>query len=250
MPLKAIKQYTLILGLFMLGMPNSDSLGNLQDDALQAILERQYFNYKASYGSNNQIGELIVSVAHQDSEILVTAEFKISNALAKLFLDPYIIQNRFVATPEKLLLLNGQTRKPNSSEIISSYAIDRERGTIQYSKQKSISLPADVKIDTSDFPIVMAISDLESLAGSDVLIVSDKKISLYHYQKPVREDVVIKGQKYRTWKITRNKLNEEGRQVIVWLTDDYRRIPIKVVSTKRGADTVFELMEPPPPVWH
>lgn len=222
----------------------STALGNT---ALDAALERQQFRYSATYGNDTKVGELRITVQRLENDIEVTATLHVSNALAKLFLKEYSIRNRFEISLSGILLSSGEARRPGNPDVISSYVVDRERGTIRYANQDGIPIPAESVLDTSDFPIMLATSDLAKLEGRDVLVASHSKVSHYIYKAPERDVVTVGGISYDTWKITRSKRGETGRQVTTWLTADARRIPLLIVSTKRGADTVFRLLDPPEP---
>jgi len=247
MSLKHISQNTLALLMALLvgNLPNPALSGNSHDGAIQAILERKAFTYRITHGNDTPIGELEVSVSSQGGAVLVVSSLKISNALARLFLDEYIVRNRFQMDHGQLVLVSGEAWKPGSPEIISSYLIDRERGVIQYPGQESVTAPADVEFDTLDFPITMSTADPESLAGTNVLIVGHRKASLYQYETPQEETITLWGKKHEALKVTRNKSGESGRRVSVWLTNDAKRIPLRIVSSKRGMDSLFELEELP-----
>lgn len=222
----------------------STALGNA---ALDAALERQQFRYSATYGNDTKVGELRITVRRLENDIEVAATLHVSNALAKLFLKEYSIRNRFEISSGGILLSSGEARTPGNPDVTSSYVVDRERGTIRYAGQDRIPVPAESVLDTSDFPIMLATSDLAKLEGRDVLVASHNKISRYTYQAPEREVITVGGTSYDTWKITRSKRGETGRRVTTWLTADARRIPLLIVSTKRGTDTVFQLLDPPGP---
>lgn len=239
------KTLTLLIVLLASGLSIPAFSGDSHNRAFQAMLEREVFTYTVTYGNNTPIGELEVNVSSQGNAVLVISSLKISNALARLFLDEYIIRNRFHMDHGQLVLVSGEASNLGSSEIVSSYVIDREKGVIQYPGQESITIPADVKFDTLDFPIVMSTADPESLAGTSVLIVGHTKASLYHYEAPQEETITLQGKQYDALKVTRNKSGESGRQVSVWLTNDAKRIPLRIVSSKRGMDSIFEIKEPP-----
>ena len=243
MPLEQVRKNTLTLLIVLLvaGLPNRAFSGESHDSAFQAILEHKVFTYAITYGSDTPIGELQVNVSSEGDTVLVVSNLRISNALARLFVDEYIIRNRFHVDRGQLLLVSGEAGRPGSSEIISSYVIDRERGIIQYSDQEAISVSVDVGFDTLDFPIVMSTTDTASLAGTEVLIMGHNKSSLYQYESPQEETITMQGKQYDALKVTRKKSGEAGRLVSVWLTRDTRRIPLRIVSSKRGMDTVFEL---------
>ncbi len=234
----------LLMALSVLSLPFTAFASDLHNDALQAILEREVFIYSATYGKDTAIGELEVRISSQGDSVSVTTRLRITNALARLFLDEYIIQNRFHIAHGQLYLVSGEASKPGSEDVFSSYAVDRERGMIQYSDQESIPVPVDAKLDIPDFPIVLSTSVPESLAGTDVLVVSHKKASLYQYDSPQEETIVLQGKHYHALKVTRSKSGEEDRWVSVWLTNDEKRTPLRIVSSKRGKDSVFELKAP------
>ena len=239
------KTITLLAVLLVSGLSSPAFSGDSHNSAFQAILEREVFTYTVTHGNDTPIGELEVNVSNQGHAVLVISSLRISNALARLFLDEYIIRNRFHVDHGQLVLVSGEARRPGSPEIVSSYVVDRERGVIQYPDQESITVSADMKFDTLDFPIMMSTADPESLAGTSVLIVGHKKTSLYHYEAPQEETITWQGKQYDALKVTRNKSGESGRQVSVWLTNDAKRIPLRIASSKRGMDSIFELKEPP-----
>lgn len=220
-----------------------EPFGDTNIDALLSIVERRHFKYLMTYGKDTKVGELTVDVEVQENDILVTTSFRVTNALARLFLKEYIISNRFDLVGDRILLASGESRRPDSSKGYSSYVIDRERGTIQYSNQEPVSVPADSKFDTFDFPFKLATSNLESLEGSEVLVLSNRKASLYQYEALQRETITLSGQQFDALKITRNKYGEQDRHVAIWLTDDSERIPLRIESTKQSMSSTFDLIE-------
>ncbi len=232
--------------LLISGLMKSAFSGDVYNTStLEAILEQENFAYSITYGNDTPIGELEVKVSRQGNTILTLSNLIIRNALARLFLDEYITENRFSIENGQLLLMEGEARRSDRSEIISSYVIDRENGIIQYPNQASISFPVDMEFDTLDFPFILLNSSIELLTGTNVLIVSHEKASLYQYETPQEEIIRLREKQYETLKVIRKKVGEEGRQVSVWLTSHTKPIPLKIVSSKKGTDLVFELLNLP-----
>ncbi len=212
---------------------------------LEAVVERGNFAYSVTYDQDTSIGELEVNVSRKANAIHVLSKLIIHNALARLFLDEYIVENRFSVENGQLLLIGGEVKGPDRSKILSSYLLDRENGVIQYSDRESISFPDGMKFDVLDFPIVMLSSNFESLAGTDVLIVGHDKASLYQFETPRAETIRLRGKQVDSIQVSRKKAGEENRHVHVWITNDSERVPLMIVSSKRGRDLVFELQDVP-----
>ncbi len=205
-------------------------------------LESRTLRYSVFYGSRDA-GELEIIIERTDDTIKTTAISHLSD-LARMFLPGQTIETWFRIEGEKVLLDRGHILDHKDETVSSEFTIDRDNGVIDYQPRDDVPIEDGDHFESTSFPIVLMTSVVESIAGQTIRDTNPKKSRYYVYQPPAKEKLELNGKMYKTWKVTRNKRGDADRTVTFWLDRKDQKVPLKIISTKKGKSTVMTLLNP------
>jgi len=224
-----LSKFTLLIGILVFIPAHAVQLPN------------QTLRYSVSYGNVNA-GEFEVIIESENGQIKSTVISHLSN-LAKLFLSGLTAVSWYDISDEQAILTNGQAIDHDSGEIIAEFHADYENKKLTYNNGESTEIFANEVLDSTTFPLWLIFSDVSSIKDQLVREVNSRKVRRYQYLQPEEEILEYQGQKYHTWKVTRRKLDDTNRLVIVWLDKNNHNLPIKIISRKKDKDTTMLLID-------
>lgn len=117
---------------------------------------------------------------------------------------------------------------------------DWPAGQIRYDRGAVANLTANTQ-DQGSMLYALMLHPPTSDRAETIAISGGKKLNTYAYRDAGAQALTIGIGQFKTRvieRVTRDK-NDEGFRV--WLATDYRNLPIRIATTKRGQDTVLEL---------
>ena len=206
-----------------------------------ADLRSQTLFYAVTYQKLNA-GRLEVVIQRDETQIKITAISHLS-ALARLFLTDLTTETWLNVESQKISLHRGRVLASDNKTVERSFVIEQERGSIKFEPQgKHVPInPADI-FEPVSFPIILITSDIQTIAGQTVQESSPEGIREYIYLTPQQQTLELNGRKFDTWKVTRQKPNDPTRTVTIWLDKNNQQIPVKIISSRKGQDTVMTLL--------
>ncbi len=206
-----------------------------------AEISSQTLRYSVKY-TKHDAGELEVIIDKQ-GDVIKTSAISHLSTIAKMFLSGQTIETWFLLNGKSAEVTKGNILGHKSDTITSSFQIDKETGVIRYKNRDDEPIVGGDYFESTSFPIVLMASDINTIEGTTIREVNPRKSRYYVYQKPVSDNVELKGKNYDTWKVVRNKRGDPNRTVTFWL-DKTSHVPLKIISSKKSKDTVMTLLNP------
>ena len=201
----------------------------------------QTLRYSVTYSGQNA-GELEISIRGDSRSYTVTSTSHLSN-LAKLLLDAYTSETRFTWNGE-LLELNSSTERIQGNEGYErSYRINRHSLHVEYNDGKKVAIRPDDRFEAVSFPLILMHRSMDGIGGTRVREVSAKRVRDYTYGNPEEDSVEVPAGSFSTWKVTRQRVDRPDSSVTVWLNKYDVPIPVKIMTTKKGKNTVLQLIK-------
>lgn len=205
-----------------------------------AEIKAQTLKYSVRY-TKHDAGELEIIINHENNAIKTTVISHLS-AVAKLLLSGLTAETWFVQSANGYQLSHGQVLSHDNKSVKRKFQIDRSASTLQFDDDPATPLDAETIYEFTSFPLVLITSDISKIAGKRVNEVSVKRSRAYIYTEPQAETLEANGRSYQTWKVSRHKVNDVSRTVTMWLDKENGNIPVRIVTSRKGKDTVFELL--------
>ena len=187
-------------------------------------------------------GKLEVRIKRDGSEYIVRSISHLS-VLAQLVLKSYTIESRFAIQKDGLRLISGREILNESGEVNREFSVNYDKNTIFFSKGEPLVFPENIRIDADSFPLALMTSDLNSLVGESYLSISPKRARQYVYQPPTKETVSVPAGEFSTTKIVGAREDDPNRTISIWLDQNRQQLPVKIVNSKGGRETVLVLVE-------
>ena len=201
----------------------------------------QSHRYDVQYDGKDA-GELEITIKRDGTDYIVKSISHLSD-LAQLFLKSYTIESRFELKNKEFRLVSGQKLLNESGEINREFKVDYEKNTVFFSKGEPFVFPENIQIDADSFPLALMTSDLNTLSDKPYLSISPKRARQYVYQPPIQETVSVPAGEFSTNKIVGVRKDNPNRTISIWLDQDSRQLPIKIVNSKDGRDTTLALID-------
>lgn len=211
--------------------------------ACQAVdIDSRTLRYSVYY-TKYDAGELEIVIERTDDTIKTTAISHLSS-LAQMFLSGQTVETWFNIEGDDVVLDRGHILDHADDNVTSGFTIDREKSIIDYQPREDVAIEDGDLFESTSFPIVLMTSEVKDIAGQTIRETNPKKTRYYVYHAPTKEKLELNGKVYKTWKVTRSKRGEEGRSVTFWLDRKDQKVPLKIISTKKGKSTVMTLLNP------
>ena len=204
--------------------------------ALAGSIKNQTLMYSVDYAGQNA-GELEVIIETKGNQLSVTSHSHLS-LLARMFLSAQTSKANFKIDGESLQLTDGADYQQKDQSLIRRFKIEGSVITLDSGEQ--IAFQSSELLDTDIFPVALIASDLNTLPGRKVLVVSGKRVRADIYQAVVKEAITTPDGKMETSRVTRLKENTNDNFVTYWLDKD--QIPVKILSEKKGKKTILTLL--------
>ena len=144
-----------------------------------------------------------------------------------------------------MYLQRGQILDHKNEGVTNSFTIDRDNSQIHYKTKDSQPSEPGIEFESTSFPLLLMNSKMRKIEGVTVMETNSKKSRYYTYIGPEKDTLELGGKSYDTWKITRYKRGDTKRTVTFWLAKQHHYVPLRIVSSKKGRDTVMTLLNPP-----
>ena len=201
----------------------------------------QSHRYDVQY-EGKDAGELEIIIKRDGTEYVVQSISHLS-VLAQLFLKSYTIESRFELKNKELRLVSGREILNESGEITREFNVDYDENTVFFSKGEPLVFPENIRIDADSFPLALMTSDLNTISDESYLSISPKRARQYVYQTPIQETVSVPAGEFSTNKIVGVRIGDPNRTVSIWLDQNSQQLPVKIVNSKGGRDTILALIE-------
>ena len=204
-------------------------------------IKDQTHRYDVQY-EGKDAGELEIIIKRDGGEYIVKSISHLS-VLAQLFLKSYTIESRFEFNDKDLRLISGREILNESGKVNREFNIDYENNTVLFSKGEPLVFPEKIRIDADSFPLALMVSDLNSLSNKSYLSISPKRARQYVYQPPSLETVSVPAGEFSTTKIVGVRVGDPNRTISIWLDQNNQQLPVKIVNSKGGRETILTLIE-------
>jgi hypothetical protein len=208
------------------------------DPVLPAPLE---IHYTLHYGALT-VGKVVKSLQRDSDGAYQHHSRSRPEGMARLFTNvEWLEEGRFEIVagrirPLRFLEYRIGADKPHRHEAI----FDWSAGQIRYDRGAVASLTASTQ-DQGSMLYALMLHPPTSDRAETIAISGGKKLNTYAYRDAGAQTLTTSIGRFKTRiveRVTRDK-NDEGFRV--WLATDYRNLPIRIATTKRGQDTVLEL---------
>ncbi|NKB64108.1 MAG: DUF3108 domain-containing protein [Gammaproteobacteria bacterium] len=213
----------------------------LGKSALAFEIDSQTLRYSVEYAKQNA-GELEVVIQHNTDQVSITTISHLS-LLARMFLTAQTSTSVFNLNDGNVELEKGQDYLKKDGSLVHSFTIDQGTQTIKFLNGETVSMDPSHLLDADSFPIGLMSSEIEMLKGKIVRVVSGKRTRLYRYRAPQQETVDTRRGKAETWKVTRERLDNPESTVTFWLDRENGLLPIKIITSKKGRNTLLTLTQ-------
>ena len=174
----------------------------------------------------NSLGELEISIRHQNEKIVVRGE-TFPNALAQMFGDGKVIETvEYIQQGNTLRLKRLTEQKGLNSPTTKTLTIDHISHQVSADGQQ-IGLDSNDQIDAYTFPLlsILGLSDVNP--GDQVKLVSVEKIRRYRYLEPLRETIHNRAGSFATLKQSRSRVNS-SKTIALWITEKKPIMPVQI----------------------
>jgi len=204
-------------------------------------LDDQTLRYSVSYITQDA-GELEIIISREGNQFKTTAISHLS-PLAMMFLNGLTAETWFTIDGDLLRLERGHLLAHESTEVATSFEIDRDSGSVKFVPEKDADPVKESDVfESTTFPLVLVTSDIQAIEGQHIREISPKRVRTYVYLAPEQETLEMDGVNYDTWKVTRHKLGDPTRTVTIWLDRNTQQIPVRIITTKDKKDTEIKLI--------
>ena len=200
----------------------------------------QTLRYAVSEG-NMSIGELEVNIGRDDEQIKTTVITHL-DGLAKILLGDYTAETWFHLDGGHAILDRGRLRIRGGNKELG-FMVDYPNKTLQLDSGDTFSITSGEILDSTEFPIALITADIASVSGKIVWEVNARKARRYIYDAPKPEMFELNGRLYNTWKVRRSKQGDINRTVTYWLDTGRQNIPLKIITIKKGRETILTLLD-------
>ncbi len=200
----------------------------------------QTLRYAVSEG-NMSIGELEVNIGRDDGQIKTTVITHLEG-LAKILLRDYIAETWFHLDGGHAILDRGRLRIQGRNEELG-FIVDYPNKTLQLDSGDTFPITSGEILDSTEFPVALITADIASVSGKIVWEVNARKARRYIYDAPKPEMSELNGRLYNTWKVRRSKQGDINRTVTYWLDPGRQNIPLKIITIKKGRETILTLLD-------
>ena len=199
-------------------------------------IENQTLIYSVDYAGQNA-GELEVVIHTKGDQLSVTSHSHLS-LLAKMFLSAQTTKADFSLGKGQPKLIRGADYQQKDQSLLRSFTINGTIITLNNNEQIPFA-PGEL-LDADAFPVALMGSDLSTLAGRKVLIISGKRVRVDIYQPISTEIITTPNGDVATSRVTRVRENANDSSVTYWLNE--HQVPVKILSEKKGKKTTLTLL--------
>lgn len=197
--------------------------------------------YAVEY-EGNDAGELEVIIKRDGEGYLIRSISHLS-VLAQLFLESHTVESRFEIINDGVRLVSGREVLTESGQVKREFNIDYDSNIVTFSAGEPLKFSNGARIEADSFPLTLMTSNTATLAGETYLAVSPKRARQYIYQPPVEETVSVPAGEFVTTRIVGIRNDDPNRSVSFWLDNDNQKLPVKIINSKNGKETVITLIK-------
>ncbi len=208
--------------------------------SLAGASDTRILRYSVAEGSM-AVGELEVILEHGDGQIKTTVTTYL-DGLAKLLLGEFTAETWFHLDEGHAILDRGLLQR-GKGDTGSGFTVDYPNKTLKLDSGDSYPIAPGEMLDSTEFPVALITADIASVSGKTVWEVNARKARRYIWHVPKPEMLELDGKVYNTWEVTRNKLGDIHRTVTFWLDPNRGNIPLKIVTARKGRETVLILLD-------
>lgn len=197
--------------------------------------------YAVEYEGQNA-GELEVVIKRDGEGYLITSISHLS-MLAQLFLESHTVESRFEIVNDQVRLVSGREVLTGSGQVKREFNIDYDSNIVTFSAGEPLKFSNGARIDADSFPLALMTSNPATLAGETYLAVSPKRARQYIYQPPVEETVSVPAGEFATTRVVGIRNDDPDRSVSFWLDNENQKLPVKIINSKNGKETIITLIK-------